>query len=82
MIALEGFEINRTEITNAQYQRFVSATGHRSAYYGGHPMLGIDGRPVVGREQGREAARPMLERLSGLSGQAGRLARSILARWA
>jgi gamma-glutamyl hercynylcysteine S-oxide synthase len=47
-VELKAFAINRTEITNAQYQRFVDATGHRSAHYGGHPMLGLDGRPVVG----------------------------------
>jgi iron(II)-dependent oxidoreductase len=43
-----GFAINRTEITNAQYQRFIDATGHRSAFYGNHPFLGLDDRPVVG----------------------------------
>jgi gamma-glutamyl hercynylcysteine S-oxide synthase len=47
-VELGAFAMNRTEITNAQYQRFVQATGHRSSYYGGHPMLGLDGRPVVG----------------------------------
>jgi iron(II)-dependent oxidoreductase len=47
---LEGrtFAINRTEITNRQYQSFVTATGHRSAFYAAHPILGLDDRPVVG----------------------------------
>lgn len=47
-IAIPDFAINRTEISNAQYRRFVAETGHRSAFYGGHPQLGIDNRPAVG----------------------------------
>ncbi len=43
-----AFAINRTEITNGQYQHFIDTTGHRSAFYGGHPFLGLADRPVVG----------------------------------
>jgi iron(II)-dependent oxidoreductase len=43
-----AFAINRTEITNRQYQLFVNETGWRSSFFGGHPFLGLDERPVVG----------------------------------
>ena len=48
VVSGEAFAINRTEITNAEYQRFIDATGHRSPSYGSHPFLGLDDRPVVG----------------------------------
>lgn len=44
----QSFQINRTEITNRQYARFIEKTGHRPAFYAGHPILGLDDRPVVG----------------------------------
>jgi iron(II)-dependent oxidoreductase len=48
VVSLPGFEMNRTEITNAQYRRFIAATGHRPAFFAGHPALGLDAYPVVG----------------------------------
>ncbi|MCG5479545.1 formylglycine-generating enzyme family protein [Sinorhizobium alkalisoli] len=48
LIEGQAFAINRTEITNRQYERFVAATGHRRAFYADHPLLGIADRPVVG----------------------------------
>lgn len=44
----QAFAMNRTEISNAEYQRFVAATGHRSAFYSEHPILGLSDHPVVG----------------------------------
>ncbi|WFU51568.1 formylglycine-generating enzyme family protein [Sinorhizobium terangae] len=52
----QAFAINRTEITNRQYRRFVEETGHRSAFYANHPALGLDDRPVVGVSWGDATA--------------------------
>jgi len=45
---LPSFQMNETEITNAQYESFVEETAHRPAYYAGHPVLGVADHPVVG----------------------------------
>jgi iron(II)-dependent oxidoreductase len=47
-LELPSFHMNRTEITNREYKHFVATTGHRSAFYADHPLLGLDDRPVVG----------------------------------
>jgi gamma-glutamyl hercynylcysteine S-oxide synthase len=47
-LASPPFEMNETQITNAQYESFVQATGHRPPYYAGHPVLGLADHPVVG----------------------------------
>ncbi|WP_214472308.1 formylglycine-generating enzyme family protein [Mesorhizobium sp. dw_380] len=44
----KAFAMNETEITNAQYRRFVAVTGHRAAFYDRHPSLGLPDHPVVG----------------------------------
>jgi iron(II)-dependent oxidoreductase len=48
VLDLPPFLMNRTEVTNAQYRRFVAETGHRPSFYDTHPLLGGDDRPVVG----------------------------------
>jgi len=44
----KAFAMNQTEITNAQYESFTAATGHRPPFYGSHPVLGLPDHPVVG----------------------------------
>jgi iron(II)-dependent oxidoreductase len=48
-VRLPGYWMGRTEVTNAQYLRFVQATGHRAPYHwkGGQVPSGLDSLPVV-----------------------------------
>ena len=48
-VRLEGYWIGRTEVTNAQYRRFVKATGHRATHHwkGGDIPAGLENLPVV-----------------------------------
>jgi formylglycine-generating enzyme required for sulfatase activity len=48
-VTLPGYWIGRTEVTNAQYQRFVLATGHRGpdAWGGEHMPAGFEHLPVM-----------------------------------
>jgi len=49
-VSLSGYWIGRTEVTNAQYQRFVQAAGHRApAHWAGPGMpVGLENLPVAG----------------------------------
>lgn len=55
-VFLSSFWIDRYEVTNAQYERFVTATGHRppenpnptvTLWERGHPLAGSERHPVV-----------------------------------
>jgi len=48
-VNLPGYWIGRTEVTNAQYLRFVRATGHRAPYHWkvGEVPSGLESFPVV-----------------------------------
>lgn len=47
-IALPAFRINQLEISNRLYAVFTEASGHRPAFFRGHPVLGRPDHPVVG----------------------------------
>lgn len=47
-INLKPFYISATEITNAQYARFLKATGHKKPLYWGDQNLNAPNQPVVG----------------------------------
>jgi formylglycine-generating enzyme required for sulfatase activity len=47
-VYLDAFWIDKTEVTNAEYRRFVEATGHRVPRYWDSAQLNRPGQPVVG----------------------------------
>lgn len=47
-VNLKPFYISVTEITNAQYARFLKATGHKKPLYRGDKNLNAPNQPVVG----------------------------------
>jgi formylglycine-generating enzyme required for sulfatase activity len=51
-VYLDGFYIDRTEVTNAQYRRFMEATGQRAPAYWGNSRFNAPDQPVVGVDWG------------------------------
>jgi formylglycine-generating enzyme required for sulfatase activity len=47
-VTLKPFYISATEITNAQYGRFLKTTGHKAPLYWGDKNLSAPNQPVVG----------------------------------
>lgn len=47
-VRVDPFWIGRTEVTNAMYQRFRSATGHRAPAFANEELHNGDDQPVVG----------------------------------
>ena len=47
-VRVSAFWMSRTEVTNAQYQRFRSATGHRATFTADDERFGAPDQPVVG----------------------------------
>lgn len=46
-IRLSAYQIGATPVTNAQYRRFLSATGYRAPALISHALFGADNHPVV-----------------------------------
>lgn len=47
-IHLKAFYIDKNEVTNAEYEKFVKATGHRRTYLADDPKYNAPNQPVVG----------------------------------
>lgn len=48
MVSVEAFYINKYEVTNKQYAKFTSETGHRKPKFWEDPRLNAPNQPVVG----------------------------------
>jgi formylglycine-generating enzyme required for sulfatase activity len=48
LVKLEGFRIYKTEVTNAQYAKFLAATGHREPLFWKEERFNRPKQPVVG----------------------------------
>ena len=47
-VSVEAFYIDKYEVTNKQYAKFISETGHRKPKFWGDPRLNAPEQPVVG----------------------------------
>jgi len=45
---LDAFYMDVYEVTNAQYQEFMKATGHKAPRYWHHPRFNVPSQPVIG----------------------------------
>ena len=48
VVFVETFYIDKYEVTNGQYAKFLSETGHRKPKFGDNPSLNAPDQPVVG----------------------------------
>ena len=48
VVFVDAFYIDKYEVTNKQYAKFISETGHRTPKFGDDAMLNVPDQPVVG----------------------------------